>query len=68
LWNIGAYLDMAHETPRAYQQACGIRQNATKEEPDVHVGPERIDVAKGEVANAGCGVAIMEQFQDVRTA
>lgn len=57
---------MTHEAPRALQQARGILQDTAEEEPNVHVVPERIDVAERQVPDTGRRMPVMKQFQDVR--
>ena len=61
-------LDVAHESPGAGQEMVRVIQNRPEVEPDIHVGSECGDIAEGEVADAGRGLAVMKQFQHIGTA
>ena len=56
---------MAHEPPATLQKMFGVLEARTQEEADIHVILERVDVAEGQIRDAGRGMAIVPQFQDI---
>jgi hypothetical protein len=48
----GSELDVPHEPAGAFQQSVCIGELGTTKEPDIHVIPERIDVAECGISNA----------------
>lgn len=56
---------MAPALAGSLEQASGVLQQGTKEEADVDVILERIDVAKRRVGNAGGRTSVVHQFAHV---
>src|SRR3989442_15191627 len=56
---------MAHPLAATLEQASGIPQLCAKEESDIDVGPEDIDVAEWHILDARDGTAVMHQLPDI---
>lgn len=56
---------MAHMFAMALQQAGGIGQFCTVEEPDVYVRRECVDIAERSISEARNGTAVMHKLSDL---
>ena len=61
----GPQLHMAHALARALENSSGIVEPGAEKKPDVNVRREGIDVAETSIADAGCGMAVVQEFADV---
>jgi len=61
----GPQLHMAHALARALEKSSGIVETGAEEKTDVDVRRESIDVAESSIADAGCGMAVVQELADI---
>ena len=63
-----AQLQVAHPFAGAFQKAGRVFESRSVEEPDIHMGPESVDVSERRVVHAGGRMSVVHKLANVRTA